>query len=140
MKYLYSLINTSNTIKREFKNYLETKINITYTQWIVLKQIKTNPGISGIEISKNVGQDKVTIADVVNRLTTKGMITKEKSSVDKRKSVLRISDSAESLCSKIKDYENDFEKVILKDFTEEELNALDNIINKINSNLEENNG
>ena len=63
---------------------------ITQRQFAVLVAVAGNEGLTQTDLVKATGIDRSTLADMVARMITKGMLERERSSVDARANTVRL--------------------------------------------------
>lgn len=65
---------------------------ITQRQFAVLVAVAGNEGLTQTDLVKATGIDRSTLADMVARMITKGMLERERSSLDARANTVRLTD------------------------------------------------
>ena len=86
----------SKEIIRKYTPLLK-KIDLTYTQYIVMMYFWENKTCNVKELGKTLLLDSSTLTPLLKKLETKGYITRNRSSVDERNLILSISDKGEKL-------------------------------------------
>lgn len=66
---------------------------ITQRQYAVLEVVSQRQGLTQTELVQATGIDRSTLADLVSRMTTKGLLEREKSALDARAKAVRISEA-----------------------------------------------
>ena len=93
---------------RQFHKQVQT----TPTQFSMLLLIDANPGLSQVELGEILDMDRATTMAIVHKLHAARWITKRRSRVDRRKHVLRISDTGsdalKEMLSAVREHENQF--------------------------------
>ncbi|MGH8218849.1 MAG: MarR family winged helix-turn-helix transcriptional regulator [Steroidobacteraceae bacterium] len=69
--------------------------DITPVQWGILTIVSENPGVGQIEISEELGLDRSNVANVVERLTKRGLLRQKLSSKDRRKKYITLTKAGE---------------------------------------------
>lgn len=64
---------------------------LTQRQFVVLEAVSTRAGLTQTELVKVTGIDRSTLADLVARMTTKGLLVRERSALDARANAVRLS-------------------------------------------------
>jgi len=64
---------------------------LTQRQFAVLEAVSIKSGLTQTELVKATGIDRSTLADLVARMTTKGLLERERSSLDARAKAVRLS-------------------------------------------------
>jgi DNA-binding MarR family transcriptional regulator len=65
---------------------------ITQRQYAVLTAVAHNPGLTQTDLVKATGIDRSTLADMVARMISKGLLERERSSLDARANTVRLTD------------------------------------------------
>lgn len=86
----------SKEIIRKYTPLLK-KIDLTYTQYIVMMYFWENKTCNVKELGKTLLLDSSTLTPLLKKLEKKGYITRNRSSVDERNLILSISDKGEKL-------------------------------------------
>lgn len=104
-----SSINMSDKILREigtiyralntFSDFIMKSIALERGQFQYLMRIKEHPGINQQDLSEILLVDKTSTAKAVNKLVTKGYITKKKDLKDKRNYNLSLTQTGEKACT-----------------------------------------
>jgi MarR family transcriptional regulator, temperature-dependent positive regulator of motility len=66
---------------------------LTSRQYLLLKCVAANDGITQIGLTELSGIDRSTMTDMVGRLVSRGLLSREKKSTDARAYAVRITDS-----------------------------------------------
>lgn len=66
---------------------------LTQRQFAVLEAVSAKPGLTQSELVKATGIDRSTVADLVARMTSKGLIERERSNLDARAMTVDLSTS-----------------------------------------------
>ena len=85
----FPLYASGKEITRRYKPYLD-EIDITYTQYIVLMVLWENDHVSVKEIGERLYLDSGTLTPLLNKLTDKGLIKKEKKPKDERELIVSL--------------------------------------------------
>ena len=64
---------------------------LTQRQFAVLEAVSHKSGLTQTDLVRATGIDRSTLADLVSRMTTKGLLEREKSSIDARAKAVRLS-------------------------------------------------
>ena len=68
---------------------LKRKFGLTGPQLIILQEVASHNQISASELARSVSLSQATVTDIVNRLAREGYLSKERSSTDKRRVMIR---------------------------------------------------
>lgn len=76
---------------------LVKKFGLTGPQLMVLKEIKADEDINIGRVAKKVSLSQATVTNILDRLETRGMVTRERSHKDKRRVIVRVTEKTEKL-------------------------------------------
>lgn len=96
----YKLNKSSMLYKRLMSKHLE-RLNITYSQLMVLRVANQEPGITAKEILMQMDTDKATLSGVLARLERDNYIYRVKNEKDKRIQNIFVSEGSEKLCNEV---------------------------------------
>ena len=86
----------SKEIIRKYTPVLD-KLNLTYTQYIVMMYFWENKQSNVKELGKTLLLDSSTLTPLLKKLEAKGYLTRKKSTIDERNLVLELTELGESL-------------------------------------------
>lgn len=69
---------------------------LTQRQFAVLEAVSQKSGLTQTELVRATGIDRSTLADLVSRMTTKGLLDREKSTLDARAKAVRLSEQGQA--------------------------------------------
>jgi len=69
---------------------------LTQRQFAVLEAVAARSGLTQTDLVKATGIDRSTLADLVARMTTKGLLERERSTLDARAKAVRLSPAGET--------------------------------------------
>jgi len=73
---------------------LVKRYGLTAPQLMVLKEIMNDHDINIGRVAKKVSLSQATVTNIIDRLETRGLVTRERSSQDKRRVIVRVTDKA----------------------------------------------
>jgi DNA-binding MarR family transcriptional regulator len=79
-----------------------TDLDITQKQGAILWLLQLNPGVSQVSVAGALGMDRPTMMAVTDRLEARGLITRVRSTVDRRRQELHLTPAGRSLLAKLK--------------------------------------
>ncbi len=132
----FPLYLCSKEIIRKYTPILE-KLNLTYTQYIVMMYFWEKEKSNVKEISKTLLLDSSTLTPLLKKLEKKGYITRVRSSIDERNLEIEITKEGKNLKNKALSIPEQIGKCI--DITEDEAKALYSLLYKILINVEKEN-
>lgn len=137
----YKLNRSSMLYKRLMSKHLD-RLNITYSQLMVLRVVSQEPGVTAKEILLQMDTDKATLSGVLARLERDNYIYRVKNEKDKRIQNIFVSEGSDKLCTEVTVIEraciNDLVEGISKEEAENFLNVLDRFIENQVEKIEEN--
>ncbi len=98
----FPLYASGKEIVRKYQPYLE-KLDLTYTQYIVLMVLWERDHLSVKEIGAKLYLDSGTLTPLINKLITKGFVQKEKSPDDERELIISLTSDGIKLKEKAKE-------------------------------------
>ncbi|MCA3700556.1 MAG: MarR family transcriptional regulator [Brevundimonas sp.] len=69
----------------------------TQRQFAVMEAVSVKEGLTQTDLVKATGIDRSTLADLVSRMTAKGLLTRERSTLDARAKAVRLSPEGQAL-------------------------------------------
>ena len=111
-----------------------TKMNLTYTQYIVMMYFWERKVSNVKELGKILLLDSSTLTPLLKKLEAKGYITRKKSEVDERNLVLKLTEKGENLKLEALDIPDEIAKCV--NLTSDEKDILYQLVYKILANLE----
>ena len=137
----YKLNRSSMLYKRLMSKHLD-RLNITYSQLMVLRVANQEPGITAKEILMQMDTDKATLSGVLARLERDNYIYRVKNEKDKRIQNIFVSEGSEKLCTEVSIIEKACMSNLIQGISEEDtekfLSILDRFIENQVSKIEEN--
>jgi len=108
----------------------EAGYDLTPVQYVALATVGANPGIDQVSLAGLIAFDRTTIGGVVDRLVTKGLITRQESSRDRRARVLTITAAGLQTLRGIAPAVEAAQRSMLRGLTEREANELVRLLQK----------
>lgn len=134
------LINQIQKISsRKFNELLKEK-NIDEfngSQGVILYSLWNNKELTIKEIGKITGLAKTSLTSMLDRMEEKGLIRRKDNSEDKRSIKIMLTDKAKELEKDYSDISNKMSNIFYKNFSDKEINEIENYLERIISNLEE---
>jgi DNA-binding MarR family transcriptional regulator len=134
------LINQIQKISsRKFNELLKEK-NIDEfngSQGVILYSLWNNKELTIKEIGKITGLAKTSLTSMLDRMEEKGLIRRKDNSEDKRSIKIMLTDKAKELEKDYNDISNKMSNIFYKNFSDKEINEIENYLERIFSNLEE---
>jgi DNA-binding MarR family transcriptional regulator len=106
-------------------------IDITPVQWGILTIVSDNPGVGHIEISEELGLDRSNVANVVNRLATRGLLTQKISVEDRRKKHISLTKAGEKMIDEVEVKAKRAQRKILSSLSESEREVFIDLLTRL---------
>lgn len=124
---------------RAYRSYAQRQLkvngfNITIDQWLIIKAILENPGITQSEIGDLVFKDNASVTRIIDLIVKSEFIIRHIHPEDRRKTNLEVTDSGKKI---IKDVQNLIEanrKTALKGISKETLEMMNSALLTISDN------
>lgn len=131
LSYKFDRLNKDMTkyFNKKLKSY-----NVTRSEVSILFIVKAEERISQAQLSKVLEVNEATTTRALTRLKKKNFVEIVVSEKDKRKKIVALTKEGKTVCEKILKHQEEFKKNLFEDFTEEDLENLDNSIDKIQKN------
>lgn len=115
---------------RDFVSALSA-IDLTQKQCATLSLIAANPGVPQIALVNRLGADRATMMAIVDRLEGKGLITRRRSTADRRRQELYITSQGETTLERARTAIAEHEKTFTSRLSDKELKSLITMLKRI---------
>ncbi len=124
---------------RTYRNYAQRQLkangfNITIDQWLIIKAILENPGITQNEIGDLVFKDNASVTRIIDLMVKSEFITRNIHSEDRRKTNLEVTDSGKEIIKKAQKLVEKNRKTALENISKQELEMMNTALLKISEN------
>lgn len=124
---------------RSYRNYAQRQLkangfNITIDQWLIIKAILENPGITQNEIGDLVFKDNASVTRIIDLLVKSEFITRDPHPTDRRKTNLKVTESGKKIITEVQTLVESNRKVALKNISDDELEIMNSALLKISEN------
>jgi len=121
---------------KSYRQYAQKRLNekgfsITIDQWLVLKTIMDHEDITQNEIAEFIFKDKASVTRIIDLLIKKGYLKREPSKENRRRVKLTITKAGYQIVDDILPTIRNNRKTGLIDCTEEEIDAMAIVLDKI---------
>ena len=126
---------------RTYRMYSQKKLRenghkITVDQWLIVKILKENPGISQLEIAEKAFKDNASITRIIELLVRSKYLDRKVNPRDRRTSILKVTADGENIINKVQDLVLENRKMAQIGITIEELENLNSTLKKIIKNCQ----
>ena len=124
---------------RSYRMYAQKKLKengfkITIDQWLVIKVLMENPGISQQAIAEKVFKDNASVTRIIELLVKSGYLKRTEHQLDRRKSSLKITSSGKKIIADVQELVKRNRSIALQGIDQKELEILQNLLTKISTN------
>lgn len=124
---------------RSYRNYAQRQLKahgytITIDQWLIIKAILENPGITQNEIGDLVFKDNASVTRMIDLMVKTEYITRKVHPEDRRKTQLEVTDSGVKVIKEVQNIVEKNRKTALKGISNEELEVMYSALLKISEN------
>ncbi|MBK6339332.1 MAG: winged helix-turn-helix transcriptional regulator [Bacteroidetes bacterium] len=134
--YGFIIEKTSRKIKQTLQKRLNNlNIDITVDQWVIILELSRHKDLAQNEIAKKTNKDAPTVNRIIEILLKKELVSKNNNSIDKRKSVICLSNKGKKMIEKINPEIIKFRNDGWKNLSDQDLNDLKRIMQTIYQNF-----
>ena len=124
---------------RAYRNYAQRQLkahgfSITIDQWLIIKAILENPGITQNEIGDLVFKDNASVTRIIDLMVKSEYITRHVHPDDRRKTNLEVTDSGKKVIKEVQNIVENNREVALKGVSKDELEMMYSALLKISEN------
>ena len=121
---------------RTYRNFAQKKLKengykITIDQWLIIKAILENPGVSQQELGEKVFKDNASVTRIIELLAKSGYLQREVNQDDRRKSNLNVTEAGKSIIEKVQSLVLENRKTALAGISLEDLEIMNRTLKKI---------
>lgn len=127
----YRLSVLSNKISRSISDKYEKKYALSLAEWRTIAVLGETEELSAAEVAERTAMDKVAISRAVNKLLKQKRLNRHFAVVDKRRSVLALSDIGREIYKEIVPLATSYEARLLEGLSTKEQEALNSILKKL---------
>ncbi|WP_026374632.1 MarR family winged helix-turn-helix transcriptional regulator [Aestuariibacter salexigens] len=133
----YRLSILSNKVSSVIAQIYKNKFALSVTEWRIMAVLGEYPGISADEISVKTQLEKSILSRAINRLLKREFISREFAEHDKRRSMITLSETGQSVYQEIVPLSYEYEKALLNCFTREEQETLVTLLDRLYEHAEQ---
>ena len=127
----YRLSVITNRVSSALARRYAEEFSMSATEWRVMAALGTGDGLSATEVCVRTAMDKVQVSRAVANLVESGRLVRRADAEDGRVTRLALSPRGRAIYEKIVPRAKEFESRLLAALTEEELEHLDIILQKL---------
>lgn len=124
---------------RAYRNYAQRQLKahgytITIDQWLIIKAILENPGITQNEIGDLVFKDNASVTRMIDLMVKSEYIIRKVHPEDRRKTQLEVTDSGVKVIKEVQNIVEKNRKIALKGISNDEMEVMYSALLKISEN------
>ena len=127
----YQLSIVTNRISASFARLYSEKFNLSIPEWRVMAVLGQQPGLSADEVCGETEMDKVPVSRAVSKLLGKGLLKRNFSGTDRRRSILCLSEAGYGMYAQIVPLALAYEAELKAALTAEERSQLERLLEKL---------
>jgi DNA-binding MarR family transcriptional regulator len=104
---------------------------VTPIQWGILTIVKSRPGVGQVELAEELGLDRSNVANVVDRLTRRGVLKQTVSKLDRRKRSIAITPKGVALMAQFQPKAERAQRRLLEVLSNEERQQFMNLLSRL---------
>ncbi|MEJ5068153.1 MarR family transcriptional regulator [Enterobacter sp. MYb186] len=104
---------------------------LTKPQYAVLRSIAEHPGIEQVALTEAAVSTKATLAEMLSRMESRGLVTREADPADKRRRFVFLTPEGEALLRSCKPVGNNVDEAFLGRLTAEERRQFTDLVRKM---------
>ncbi len=121
-------------MRRRFDQQM-AEMGVTRSQWTMIAVVSRNPGSTQRSIADALEMSEASAGRLVDRLCADGLLQRVERDDDRRARAVYLTKRAEPLLAKISDIAKESEVHVFRGFSEDELNQLEQFIERLARNL-----
>ncbi|HXP74797.1 MAG TPA: MarR family transcriptional regulator [Stellaceae bacterium] len=126
----YNLRRAQVAVFQNFTEMVGTS-ELTPGQFGVLVVIDANPGLSQTQLGNALGIDRSTVVAVIDRLESRGLVTRQPSPHDRRSHALHLSENGRATLSRLTERVRTHEREIVRQLSADEQAQLIELLSRV---------
>jgi DNA-binding MarR family transcriptional regulator len=127
----YRLSVLSHTISTTIAKAYESRFGVSIPEWRVIAILGRFPGLSAVEVADRTMLDKVAVSRAVTKLIKNGRIDREFADIDRRRSILNLSDKGRQLLEEISPLAMQIEETLVDGLSDSDVAILNQVIDRL---------
>jgi DNA-binding MarR family transcriptional regulator len=127
----YRLAILSHSVSNSIATVYDKRFGLSIPEWRVIAIVGRFPGLSAVEVAERTVMDKVAVSRAVTKLIKSGRIDRQFADADRRRSILNLSEQGRKVHDEIAPLALQMEEDLLEGLSEEEIQVLDKVIDKL---------
>ena len=135
----YRLSILSNRISGLISETYSAKFALSITEWRIMAVLGEYPGISADEVSLKTQIEKSILSRAISKLLQRKLLEREFDPADKRRSMLRLTETGLSVYDELVPISYDYEQQLLTCFSDAERKQFSELIDRLYEHAEKSN-
>jgi DNA-binding MarR family transcriptional regulator len=110
---LFRLIYAANLLSRPFVERVGAREGLTLSEWRSLIALSAEPGLSGEDVARATGQDKMTVSRSLRALETKGWVQRTVDARDLKRNCWQMTSSGWTVFDRVADLARERQRHVL---------------------------
>ena len=132
----YRLSLLSNTVSGNIAATYQDKFGISMAQWRIIAVLAEYPDTSADQVCQRTQIEKSVVSRAIARLLERHLVAREIDENDKRRSILRLSETGLSVYDEVMPMSEEFEKKLLGALSKTEKETLSALLDKLQAKAE----
>jgi DNA-binding MarR family transcriptional regulator len=133
----YRLTKLAGIVSRSLAPLYSDMFDLTIHEWRIVAILGFEPGLTAREIGPLASLDKVSMSRAIDRLAKAGRLEKKTLAGDRRSAALYLTDAGSAMLAEIIPFAQRYEDRLLEDFSPEEIETLDSLLNRLDDKADE---
>jgi len=121
---------------RTYRNYAQKRLRehgykITIDQWLTIKAILENPGITQQELAEKIFKDNASVTRIIELLVKSGYLQRQINPADRRKTILDVTGEGQSIIQKVQHLVLENRQKALADIPTSDIQVANEVLQKI---------
>lgn len=127
----YRLSVLTNTVSTAIAGAYATRFGLSIPEWRVIAVLGLEPGLSAAQVAERTAMDKVAVSRAVSSLLRSRRVTRTFANADRRRSMLKLTRSGESVYWRVVPFARRYERALLADLSNAERMHLDRLLARL---------
>ena len=127
-----------SVILRYCRNFFEKRLrefDLTFGEQVIIMFLSRNEEVNQDAISKRYMIDKGMVAKTLNKLETKGFISREQNPDNKRENIISLTQKGVDILNNIKNIIDEWNEILYEEMSEDEIVCMKKLTNKMVENI-----
>lgn len=127
----YRLSVLTNIVSTAIAGAYAARFGLSIPEWRVIAVLGLEPGLSAAQVAERTAMDKVAVSRAVSSLLRSRRIARAFANADRRRSVLNLTRSGESVYWRVVPFARRYERALLANLSNTERAHLDRLLSRL---------